>query len=320
MLSSAEIASFTRACVEIGNELSDDRGFVAVRDLLKRFRAQLVVRPLLVEGMIASIDDSIPRSGANSGWTVLVDSDTHPVSQSEIDNENRQRPLSVRFRNTVAHELVHTLAFRASEFGVRLQHSAEGKASQRQLVQDLERVTESLSPLLLFTDKAIARLVSGRTNQVSVEELDTLRIELGISRDVMINRLGRLRTTDGDRYFDSLALRGLGIGKGEWANDGTAVLRSWPLYINFDQNIAPMLFRRLVLQGRMSAVVAFPDDPSFVLCGGSNPVSSFMSEAGLVNDKNPEQISVECSATVNSRKPGSVFLFMLRRLNGAREG
>ena len=52
MLSAPDIERFTEVCTAIGNEIADERGFVSIRDLLRRFNADVIVRPLLVEGML----------------------------------------------------------------------------------------------------------------------------------------------------------------------------------------------------------------------------------------------------------------------------
>ncbi len=101
-------------CNAVGEACSDEHGFVAVRSLLSRFKAELILRPLLVEAMIASVElhDSSAR------WAVLVDSERYPLDTGAIQRESLGSPLPARFRFTVAHELAHAVAFRPSEFGV----------------------------------------------------------------------------------------------------------------------------------------------------------------------------------------------------------
>src|SRR6266403_3567374 len=238
MLSPREIERFTDVCTAIGDEVADERGFVSIRDLLKRFNADVIVRPLLVEGMLASINETHGSGAPLQRWAVIIDSETYSISDADIANESSSQPLPARLRNTIAHELAHSLAFRPSEFGITL-HQTNGGESKGEFVRSIEQMTEGLSPLLLFTDKALSQFIKGRKTQVSVEELDELRQSLGISRDLLVARLWRLRSSQDGRFRDSTALRGLGVGIGDWTGDGSATLRSWPLYINFDRNIAP---------------------------------------------------------------------------------
>src|SRR5262245_26033221 len=98
MLTPRELAEFAKVCSEIGDRVADASGFVSVRALLSCFQARLQARPLLVEAMLARDENG------DTPWAVLVDSDRHRVSRSEIDGEQPSRTLSARLRNTIAHE------------------------------------------------------------------------------------------------------------------------------------------------------------------------------------------------------------------------
>src|SRR4051812_11753677 len=92
-----------RICISIADELADANGFVAVPKLLSRFSAEISVRPLLVEGMLATIDKSTATK-ANVGWMVLIDSESSRVDEAQIKSETGKQPLPARVRFTVAHE------------------------------------------------------------------------------------------------------------------------------------------------------------------------------------------------------------------------
>ena len=297
-------------CGQIGNELANESGFVAIRDLLDRFHTEILIRPLLVEGMLASIEDKGSGEASTHHWAVLIDSETYPVTEADIAQESTNRPLPARFRNTVAHELVHSLAFRPSEFGIKLQVADGGAESKYDLVRSIEQATESLSPLLLLPEKALSKLLRGRSTQVSVEELDALREELAISRPLLISRLAQLILNSSDGMRDLSALRNMGIGIGEWTRDGTAVLRSWPLYINFENNIAPAAFRKLRHQDRISAVSVFPNS-SFAMLGGVDCTTHFVSEAGLLDNPASEKMPVVCAISKTRKTIGSSFLYVM---------
>src|SRR5438552_4876718 len=106
-----------QACTDIANQVADNDGFVSIRRLLDRFRTNLRMRPLLVEGMIGSTHSA---NGQPPQWTVLADSERYPDVGPSLDKECAAEPLTAQFRFTVAHELAHSLAFRTSECGVRL--------------------------------------------------------------------------------------------------------------------------------------------------------------------------------------------------------
>jgi hypothetical protein len=312
VLSPREVASFAAVCGQIGNELANESGFVAIRDLLDRFHTEILIRPLLVEGMLASIEDKGSGEASTHHWAVLIDSETYPVTEADIAQESTNRPLPARLRNTVAHELVHSLAFRPLEFGIKLQVADGGAQSKYELVRSIEQATESLSPLLLLPEKALSKLLRGRSTQVSVEELDALREELAISRPLLISRLAQLSPNSSDGMRDLSALRNMGIGIGEWTRDGTAVLRSWPLYINFENNIAPAAFRKLRHQDRISAAGVFPIS-SFAMVGGVDCTTRFVSEAGLLDNPASEKMPVVCAISKTRKTIGSSFLYVMHR-------
>ena len=135
LLSRDELARIADACTAIGNEVADENGFVPIRNLLARFHANLLIRPLLVEGLLASTEHGSENNLDAGRWSVLLDSETYQISELEVKAESQERPLPSRLRNTVAHELVHSLAFRPSEFGIRLRKQTDGKENQNALVR-----------------------------------------------------------------------------------------------------------------------------------------------------------------------------------------
>jgi hypothetical protein len=149
-LPSADVTAFGQACMRIASEAADASGFVPLRNLLERFHAEIVVRPLLVEGMLAT------QPGVQSKWLVVVDSELYRVTKADFDAESSSQPLSSRLRFTVAHELVHSLAFRTSEFDIRLSTSINSEVSRSSVVDAIEGITDSLTPLLLLSESALA--------------------------------------------------------------------------------------------------------------------------------------------------------------------
>ena len=100
-----------------------------------------------------------PRLGRGSSrWRLLVDSEKYTFPQGALAHESTTTPLPARFRNTVAHELTHSLAYRAKEFGVSLTlPTASDKKKSSEMVAEIEQHTEHLSPLLLVPERAIAQ-------------------------------------------------------------------------------------------------------------------------------------------------------------------
>lgn len=279
-----------------------------VRNLLKRFSARLLIRPLLVEGMLASVESSDEKKFR---WTVLVDSETYPISESDISRESHERPLPSRLRNTIAHELVHSLAFRPAEFGIRLQR-VDGKISSGELVAAIERETEMLSPLLLLSEKALAKLLGDKTEPLSLDELRSVRSSMGISRHVLINRLRLLGSADSRDFRSRVGLRNLAIGIAEWTEKGDAVLRNWPLFYNFDRNHVPAFLMKVTRQDRLPAKSVFINE-AFAMCGGPHNTVDFVTDAGVEAVPNAQKFQVECSIETGNRKAGSECLYVVRR-------
>src|SRR5688572_30686630 len=141
MLAAKDLQSLARACTAIAEDVADASGFVPVRRLLERFDISLVIRPLLVEGMLASIPAQ-REDGTRSKFAVLIDSETFKVNDKEVATEDPASPLPPRFRSTVAHELLHALAFRPDSFGLRFDHAIDDERRVGEFVEAVEQETE----------------------------------------------------------------------------------------------------------------------------------------------------------------------------------
>ena len=170
MLASSDLRWIVDACTAIGDQVADDSGFVSMRRLLARFEARLLIRPMLVEGMLAYIERTDEPATGGSQWAVLVDAETYGVNEQDVESESQNRPLPERLRNTIAHELVHTLALRPSEFGISLKLNYQKSNNSGDLVRAIESYTERLSPLLLWSERALKQLLLGKREPLSVEQ------------------------------------------------------------------------------------------------------------------------------------------------------
>ncbi|MDY0041940.1 MAG: hypothetical protein RBS57_16630 [Desulforhabdus sp.] len=302
MFSRSDIERFADACKNISNEIADETGFVSVRNLLSRFQAKLLIRPLLVEGMLAS--------DASGKWAVLVDSETYPVSEHDIEKESVANPLPSRLRNTIAHELVHSFAFRPTEFGVRLSGMKANGDIHRELLNDIERHTENLSPLLLVPECALERSLSRQRSTLTADDLIRIIHNLGVSRYVLVNRLRMIPL--GHRLRLNPALQNVAIGIGAWDHTGKSLLRKWPIFTNFEQNLIPDLILKLQNQDNVPADAAF-DDPNFLLCGGKINQTKIHTYFGTMQNPHLEKNLIKC--TVESKKiANSSFIYTLHRI------
>src|SRR5688500_12181998 len=136
MTAPAYLRQLAKKCNHISSELSDESGFVGLKRLVARFDAELLVRPLLVEAMLSSTESASTHAGTGRRhrWCVLLDKETYDLKSLALSHESSGAPLPPRLRNTVAHELAHSLAFRATEFGVELPKKRNPTKNKRDFV------------------------------------------------------------------------------------------------------------------------------------------------------------------------------------------
>ncbi len=309
MLAAKDLQSIADACTTISDAVADASGFVPIRNLLERFDVSLVIRPLLVEGMLASVPAQRGDS-RGSKLAVLVDSETYKVDFKEIAGEDASNPLPVRLRNTIAHELLHSLAFRPGHFGLRLQQPLGDDQSISALVEEIEEETERLTPLLLWPEKALDRLLENRPNAITPGELANLAQQFGISRQVAVTRLRLRGHKEGIIYAPWL--RDVAIGIAEWGEGGRAVFRKWPLFVNFDRNIVPSFLFNVGSQDRLPASAVIEDE-HFAMRGGEYTRMSLLLDAGLKDAPKVQTMPVVFAIEAGNRKPRSEFLFVVRK-------
>lgn len=306
------LAQIAQACRAICDSAADEDGFVPIRHLLVRFQATLIARPLLVEGMIAS---QRRNESDDHRWLVLVDGEKYRFNNQDLEREGSGSALPERLRFTIAHELAHSLAFRVSEFGIRL-HSINTAQTSRSLVDAIEKETDRLSALLLVSQKALQKAFKGRRNPPTADELARCRRAMGVSRPVLISRLRSLSPTEAEGLRSGYGLTNLAVGMAEWMEDGTARLRNWPVFANFDRNLLPEFLLKLAHQDRLPATSSFAT-ASFSLCGGSDNIVHLTSDAGTPNFPRAERLDLTCSVEDSSRAPGSSSMYVIAKRGSA---
>lgn len=311
MVSPVLLEAFEKACADIANEAALESGFVPVRNLLARFQADLSIRPLLVEGMIASINSDDTFTNSRSSWMVLIDSETSGIDKAHVELEDKNRQLPARVRNTIAHELVHTLAFRPSQFGIKLAINSNEK-DQGKFVELIERETERLSPFLLIPEKALHKLLGKKTSAISADDANVVVDALGVSRDVLINRLRALKPVDASGLRISSGLKNVGLGIGEWTDANHAVLRKWPLFLNFDRNIVPTLFLELIHSDNLP-VENIHD--GLLEAAKYHEAFEFVSDAGVGSAPRAEKMKIQFTIEKTARKPKQRFIFAVSKNN-----
>lgn len=264
---------------------------------------------MLVEGMLARLPLE-PASGDGSRWAVAIDSELSGMNKDGVLAETSERPLPVRVRNTVAHELAHSLAFRSTEFGLRLSLNRTDGTTEQAFVREIEKETEKLSPLLLIPASALRRLVQGREEPVSAANLANFARTMGVSREVLISRLATLPGADGEDFRERKGLYRLGVGIGFWDSDGQAHLGAWPLFQNFERAMPPTFMARLASNRQKDVAISdLVNDPDFALLGGNSLYTEFETTVAADPMRGGARIQVRLSVEPGARRPGSRFIF-----------
>lgn len=311
-LSSADLAQFSQICRSISNDLADERGFVSIRSLLKRFQASLNIRPLLVEGMLVSKQTSSNKENSSSKWIVFIDHDTYPVDESDVLKESWGNPLPQRMRFTVAHELAHSLAFRPTEYGLRLNKSFMSQKGQLQLAVIIERETDRLSPLLLWPEKTIDKLTKEVNSSLTVEMLTDFSKNFGLSRYALINRFNLLKKEGAHDLIQRPAFRNMAIGIGKWISSSRAVFLNWPLFHNFDRGFLPEFLIKIKKENGTPADLLF-GDKNFAAVGGTERTLQMKADARTLDSTIAEKMEVKISIEDTGRKPDSNFLYVVNK-------
>ncbi|MEM9478768.1 MAG: ImmA/IrrE family metallo-endopeptidase [Verrucomicrobiota bacterium] len=214
MLTKSQLKKLAAVCLSYSKSAYTSNGSVDIRRLCEAFDADLVFRPLLVEGKIGQ------RSDGGKTWTVLIDSETYDAGNLD-SGEGRNL---FRLNNTIAHELVHTLGFRLSDFQI----SVSGKDASQLSKDDIEEIeadTEQLSPLLLIPTDAF----EGFENDCTIQRLADVRRRLKVSLGVFINRI---KLFDRTGEFNPFRKSAIGIvRKGRFVDE--------PFYSDFEDGSVP---------------------------------------------------------------------------------
>jgi hypothetical protein len=256
--------------------------------------------------MIGSIHSA---DGRPIEWIVLVDSERYSDVEASIDCECATKPLPAQFRFTVAHELAHSLAFRTSEFGVKLEGLSDGHRNNSALVEEIERQTDYLAPLLLCAEQVLTDRLRGLTEPIDLSFLTKLRRECGISQEILVNRLALSRRMDQTGLWQRPHLREFGLAIGEWNTSSKAVFRRFPTLLNFSQ-LVPKGLLTVTEQDKVPFELAFGEESLEALRSGTDVMLTTL--AGTAASQDVGQMVIEISAENVKRTPGSIFLALVR--------
>lgn len=210
-------------CRDLADKIADENGFVSIVDLLERFRAELVVRPLLVEAAIGKDPES------QGDWLVLVDEETYGKPSGP---ERYLSPWNPRMRFSIAHELAHTITFHPKEFGFKFSLAKRKGESEQEFLLRVERQTDSATPFLLLAKRAISRF----PGEINTKALREYCKGYGISSNVLLSFLLHLDPTEDQDLLEKFQNVAIGL-----INNGRFLPN--PLFSRFEQNLIPNLIR-----------------------------------------------------------------------------
>lgn len=281
----------------LSERAADETGFVALTALAREVQADLKFRPLLVEGVAAQ-----PKS-RDGRWLIMIDNETHRVTDDMLAQESAARPLGSRVRNTVAHELAHAL-------GPRYEEAAGHSDRPRdEIVAVLEKETEQLSPALLIPRRAIEALLKARREPLAIEELVAAKTRWAVSAKVFVKRLDLILQETDSPLRHNTRLENVIIGAGEWL--GVDRVELLPMPFKGQLGLIPE-FAALLRGRRKIAVAEYFPSPDFYLNGGADASTVAQVWLGTSGSPQSERANIEIVVEAGPRRAGESFLWLAR--------
>ncbi len=191
-----------KRCWALADSAAGSDGFVALRDLSKVTGCGVVSRPLLAEAVITRTREAM------DSWVVLVNSEIHRFTDEDWELESAVSSLAIRTRNTIAHEIAHSVA--VDLCGVDLVES--GTLAER--LEEIEALVETVSPLLLISKSKLENSLSAiRTTSSALSSLVRLRGCMGVSSDIFLQALRTYSKFNRCKFvtFDALLNSAFGV-------------------------------------------------------------------------------------------------------------
>jgi hypothetical protein len=281
----------------LSDRAADENGFVALNALAREVQADVKFRPLLVEGVAAQ-----PKS-KDGRWLVMIDNETHRVTEDMLAKENAAHPLGSRVRNTVAHELAHALGPRYEEA------VGQSDRTREEIVAVLEKETEQLSPALLIPRRAMEALLKARREPFDIAELVAARNRWGVSAKVFVKRFELILQEEDSPLRHNARLDNIIIGAGEWL--GIDRVELLPVPFKGHRGLIPE-FASLLRNRRKIAVAEYFTSQDFYLNGGSDASSVAQAWLGTAGSPQSEQATIEITVETVPRRSGEQFLWIAR--------
>lgn len=234
-------------CINLANDVASPSGFVPLRKLVERLNAEVIFRSLLVEAMITV--NSSPSEGC-ADWKILLDIDRFKRDSEIYPEESDDCKMSNRCRNTIAHELLHTFAFKQenNKFVPRLYEWQQQSGTKA--VNYLEKEAENLSSLLLIPNESLLNFFQPNHGRLDFNRFCEQYRSYGVSREIFINRIKFLRNHAFDHVLNYDCLKNVVIGMGQWSPSSQPELKTWPIFSNFEKKFPAAVFPGINTQKR----------------------------------------------------------------------
>ena len=297
-------------CYKAARMAMDADGYVAMPKLVGLLDAEVVFRPLLVEAIIAKKND-LNKPGPH--WKILLNEDTFSQDKEIYPSENGSNRLSVRIRNTIAHELIHTFQFKVEDSCITLGEVSRSVSRSDAIIRRVEKEAHELTSLLLLPLEVLKQELTAITEVSAIRSYLKVYEKFGVSRAIFIQALNNLRKDTGSKILEHTALSDVMFGIGSWDNSQEPYFEQWPTFENFSGNSLPDFTFDEASSSQSRFTIPQLTKES-VLNGGKLSNFQFTTYEGSRNT--PRYRNIEYVLSVEERKAGLgvPFLFMLRRV------
>ena len=244
-------------------------------------------------------------------WKIIVNEDGHRDLPALFKKETYEEPLSVRMRNTIAHELVHTFQFNVKGNKLILGKVSDSVSRSDAVLRRIEREAHMLTSLLLLPRKQFQRRIRQLPKDCGIDDFIRIQKHFAVSRYIFVQALQNLGMADDERIMDEDVLNDVMVGVGIFGDEGVPRFQRWPAFMKFTGNSLP----DFVFKNENPTSFTIPG-----ISGGSRLSSKFKSGLKIRTYEGskivPKYRKVDYVLTSEEVKvfPGSSFLFALNRI------
>lgn len=306
-------SEIVKKCISTSQKVASDNGFVCVHKLAEELDAEVIFSPILVEAVIAKKSD---LNNEGPLWKIVVNEEDLGDEPDMFKKETYENPLSVRLRNTIAHELVHTFQFNVRDDKLVLGKVSDSVSRSDAVLRRIEREAHRLTSFLLLPRFHFHRMIRQLPKYCGVDDLVRIREHFAVSRYIFVQALQNLRMVDDENILYADSLKDVMVGVGFFGDDGVPRFQQWPTFRNFMDNSSP----DFVFKNDNAKFFLIPG-----ISEGSMMDSKFENGAKIRTYEGskvvPRYRKVDYILTTEavSVSPGSRFLFMLTRIGEVKE-